>query len=563
MSPPSSPTIDSGTSLAFEVVCLDCGRSDPYHPLQPTCRACGSLWLEARYDLEAGRRALLGLDERSRRDLWRYAPLLPLAEIPAGLPMGEGGTPLLRADNLGLLLGLPHLFIKDERRGPTASFKDRQAAVTTAVLRLAGVREAVVASTGNVALAYSAYCARVGIQLWAFLTSRVPAAKMHEVALYGTQVVKVTSTYDRVKDLAAEFAARHGHYFDRSSASVASVESMKTIAFEIAEQLGAADGPPSWRAPDWYVQAVSGGVGPHGVWKGFRELVQMGLIDRIPRIAVIQAEGCAPMVRAWKAGSDEAEPVEAPSTRIYTLSTGDPGRSYTLLRHRLMEGTGGAFESVSDEEAIQAMHLLAKMEGMSGEPAAGVAFAGLIKLARQDVIRPEHRVVINLSGHSMPVEEEALGEGWFRDLAAVQAGAEVAEDGLLAALGNLDLRMTREILLVDDHPEARRLLRRILHAHGEYEIREASSGPEALAMTDERPPDLMILDLMMPGLDGFAVLEALKRREATAAVPVIVVTAKELTPGEERRLQGRITRLMTKGEFLSEDLLGEIDRALE
>jgi len=161
------------------------------------------------------------------------------------------------------------------------------------------------------------------------------------------------------------------------------------------------------------------------------------------------------------------------------------------------------------------------------------------------------------------VEEEALGEGWFRDLAAVQAGAELAEDGLLAALGNLDLRMTREILLVDDHPEARRLLRRILHAHGEYEIREASSGPEALAMADERPPDLMILDLMMPGLDGFAVLDALKRQEATAAVPVIVVTAKELTPGEERRLQGRITRLMTKGEFLSEDLLGEIDRALE
>ncbi len=563
MSPPSPPTAAAGTSPTFEVVCLDCGHRDSYHPLQPACRVCGSLWLEAQYDLEAGRHALLSLDERSRRDLWRYLPLLPLTEVPAGLPMGEGGTPLLRADNLGLLIGLPHLFIKDERRGPTASFKDRQAAVTAAVLRLAGVREAVIASTGNVALAYSAYCARIGIQLWAFLTSRVPAAKMHEVALYGTQVVKVTSTYDRVKALAAEFAARHGHYFDRSSASVASVESMKTIAFEIAEQLGALAGAPVWRAPDWYVQAVSGGVGPHGVWKGFRELLQMGLIDRLPRIAVIQAEGCAPMVRAWKAGSDEAEPVEAPSTRIFTLSTGDPGRSYTLLRRRLMEGSGGAFESVSDEEAIQAMHLLAKMEGMSAEPAAGVAFAGLIKLAQQDVIRPEDHVVVNLSGHSMPVEEEALGEGWFRDLTAEQAGAELAEDGLLAALGNLDLRMTREILVVDDHPEARRLLRRILHAHGEYEIREASSGPEALATAEQHPPDLMILDLMMPGLDGFAVLDALKRQEATAAVPVIVVTAKELTPGEERRLQGRITRLMTKGEFLSEDLLGEIDRALE
>lgn len=555
MSPPDS-------TLAFEVECLDCGRRGPYHPLRPACPACGSLWFEARYDMEAARRAFLALEPSARPDLWRYAALLPLAEIPPGVPMGEGWSPLLQADNLGLLLGLPHLFIKDERRGPTASFKDRQAALTTAVLRQAGVREAVVASTGNVALAYSAYCARLGIKLWAFLTSRVPAAKMHEVALYGTQVVKVTSTYDHAKQLAAEFAARHGYYFDRSTASVASVESMKTIAFEIAQQLGGREGESDWRAPDWYVQAVSGGLGPLGVLKGFRELQTMGLIDKIPRIAVIQAEGCAPMVRAWKAEADVAEPVQ-PTTRIYTLSTGNPGRGYSLLRRRMLEASGGAFESVTDDEAIQAMHLLAKMEGLSAEPAAGVAFAGLIQLAHQGVIEPDQTVVVNLSGHSMPVEEEALGEGWYRDLSTEAPREEVPEDGLLAALTQLDQRVTREVLIVDDHPEARRLLRRILNAHGEYEIREAASGREALTLAGERPPDLMILDLMMPGMDGFAVLDAFQRQASTAAVPVVVVTAKELTPAEERRLQGRIRQLMTKGEFLSEDLLGEIDKALE
>ncbi|MBF8256627.1 MAG: putative threonine synthase [Anaerolineales bacterium] len=545
----------------FEVECLDCGRRGSYHPLRPACPACGSLWLEARYDLEAARLALLSMAATARRDLWRYAPLLPLSEVPPGVPMGEGWSPLLQADNLGLLLGLPHLFIKDERRGPTASFKDRQAAVTTAVLRLAGVREAVVASTGNVALAYSAYCARLGIQLWAFLTSRVPAAKMHEVALYGTQVVKVTSTYDQAKELASEFAARHGYYFDRATSSVASVESMKTIAFEIAQQLGdPSEG--SWRAPDWYVQAVSGGLGPYGVLKGFRELHAMGLIDHLPRIAVIQAAGCDPMVRAWKADADVAEPL-LPTTRIYTLSTGNPGRGYTLLRRRILEAAGGAFESVSDDEAIQAMHQLAKMEGLSAEPAAGVAFAGLIRLAHQGVIEPDETVVVNLSGHSMPVEEEALGEGWYRDLTSEAAPADVPEDGLLAALAQLDQRVTREVLIVDDHPEARRLLRRILNAHGEYEISEAASGREALAVVERRQPDLMILDLMMPGMDGFAVLDALRQQPSTAAMPVVVVTAKELTPAEERRLQGRIRRLMTKGEFLGEDLLGEIDRALE
>jgi threonine synthase len=477
--------------------------------------------------------------------------------------MGEGGTPLLQADNLGLLLGLPRLYIKDERRGPTSSFKDRQAAVTTAVLREAGIQEAVVASTGNVALAYSAYCARVGIQLWAFLTSRVPGAKMHEVALYGTQVVKVTSTYDHAKELASSFAARHGYYIDRGPASVPSLESMKTIAYEIAEQLAPLEGRQGWSAPDWYVQAVSGGLGPHGVLKGFSELHAMGLIDHVPKVAVIQVDGCSPMVRAWKQGLPEAAPVVNPNSRIFTLSTGNPGRAYSLLRQRLLDASGGAFESVSDEEAIQAMHMVARMEGLSVEPAAAVAFAGLWKLVQQGTIQNDERVVVNLSGHSMPVEEEALGEGWFRDLEPAQAGQEVVEDGLLAALSSLDRRVTHEVLIVDDLPEARQLLRRILHAHGEFEIHEASSGPEGLAMASSHAPDLIILDLMMPGLDGFSVLDRLRQDASTANVPVIVVTAKELTQREEQSLRGRITRLMTKGEFLGEDLLGEIDRALE
>lgn len=546
----------------MDIVCQDCRQRQAYDPLKAACPACGSLWLEADYDLAAARQALLAGPAAGLTGLWRYLPLLPLREIPPGLPMGEGGTPLLRSDNLGLLLGLPQLYIKDERRGPTSSFKDRQAAVTTAVLRQAGIREAVVASTGNVAMAYAAYCARVGIQLWAFLTSRVPAAKMTEVALYGAQVIKVTSTYDRAKQLASQFADRHGFYYDRSSSSVASVESMKTIAFEIAEALGAGAGGTGWRAPDWYLQAVSGGLGPHGVLKGFDELRRMGLIDSVPRLAAIQAEGCSPMTRAWKAGADVAEPVRQPSTRIFTLSTGDPGRGYTLLRRRMLDGAGGTFESVSDDEATEAMHLLARMEGLSAEPAAGVAFAGLIRLARQGLIRPDQTVVVNLSGHSMPAEEEILGERWFRDLALAEEAAEQPEDGLLAALSGLDQRVTRRILILDDHPEARRLLRRILHAHGEYEISEAGSGPEGLQMIAAHPPDLLILDLMMPELDGFAVLDALRRNDSTAAVPVIVVTAKELTSSETQRLRGRIRRLMTKGEFLSEDLLGEIERAL-
>ena len=479
--------------------------------------------------------------------------------------MGEGGTPLLPAYNLGLMLGLPRLFIKDERRGPTGSFKDRQAAVTVAALREAGITDAVIASTGNVALAYAAYCARVGIQLWAFLTSLVPGAKMQEVALYGTQVVKVTSTYDRAKQLAATFARDRGYYFDRGAMSVASLESMKTLSLEIAEQLpGHVASAAPFAAPDWYVQAVSGGVGPLGVLKGFQELVDMGLVDRIPSIAVIQSAGCSPMVQAWRRGERIADPLVSPTTRIFTLSTGDPGRSYSVLHDRMFSHGGGVFEDATDEEAYRAVRLLAEVEGISAEPAAGVAFAGLVKLSQSGVFKPDDVIVVNCSGHAMPVEETVLGTGWYRDLAMpAEADQEAPEEGLLAALSRLDSSTVGEILVVDDHAEARTLIRRILQSHGDFHIREASSGPEALASAAHQRPDLVILDLMMPGTDGFSVLEALRKQRETANIPVIVVTAKELTPQERRRLEGRISRLMTKGEFLSEDLLGEIGRALD
>src|SRR5690606_35965506 len=157
--------------------------------------------------------------------------------------------------------------------------------------------------------------------------------------------------------IAAQFAERRGLYLDRGIRSIAARESMKTLAFEIAEDL-------NWRAPDWYIQAVSGGMGPAGVWKGFWELRQMGLIDRIPKIACIQAEGCAPMVAAWNSGKATAEPVTSPCTRIATVATGDPGIAYEVLAS-LMRQTGGTFLAVSDEEAFRAMHAMAKMDGFS------------------------------------------------------------------------------------------------------------------------------------------------------------------------------------------------------
>ncbi|MEJ2551949.1 MAG: pyridoxal-phosphate dependent enzyme [Anaerolineales bacterium] len=548
----------------LKIVCIDCGESTPFDPLEFTCPACGSAWRQAEYDLKFARRSWSENLPSRPFDLWRYQELLPTQNPQSSLMMGEGGSPLLRAQNLGRLLGLPNLYIKDERQGPTASFKDRQAALTVSVLLEAGLKEAVVASTGNVAIAFSAYCARAGVKLWAFITSLVPAPKMHEVAIYGTRLIKVASTYDQTKHLAAQFAQERGLYIDRGVRSIAAVESMKTLAFEIAEQLGNEEGvATSWRAPDWYIQSVSGGIGPVGVLKGFTELLHMQHIEKIPAIACIQTAGCSPMADAWHKGLEQVVPVLSPNTLISTLSTGDPGRTYSLLRGRMLAGSGGAMESVTDEEAFQAMHTLAKMEGLSIEPAAAVAFAGLIKMVRNGKIHPEETIVVNCSGHTMPIEKSLLADGWAQDVVLPDYSTlEQPEEGLLAALEHLDSERIHDILIVDDHADARLLISRILQAQADYNLVEASSGMQALELAEQNPPDLVILDLMMPEMDGFSVLERLKQSSKTIDIPVIVITAKQLSVHEKERLRGKIARLLTKGDFLSEELLAEIERIL-
>jgi threonine synthase len=537
---------------------MDCGHQATFHPLQRACAECDSPWLEAIYDLPQVRSAWeQGLKTKG---LQRYQRLLPIELDDGDWSMGEGSTPLLHARNLGELLNLSNLYIKDERQGPTGSFKDRQAAISVAVLQQFGIQEVVVASTGNVALAFSAYCAHAGMKLWAFLTSLVPSEKMHEVALHGAEIIKVTGTYDLTKRLAAEYAERRKLFLDRGTRSVPAVESMKTIAFEIAESLGE-EQHMDWRSPDWYIQSVSGGIGPIGVLKGFTELLSMGFTDQIPSLACIQSDGCAPMVSAWESGSAQAEPVLNPTTRIPSLSTGDPGRAYELLRDRMLDSSDGIFTSVSDDEAYQALLTVARVEGISVEPAAAVAFAGLMKLAKMGKFDQNEVIVINCSGHTLPVDQSLLGENWARDIELPML--ETPQEGILSALSEIDSARYQEVMIVDDHAPARQLIRRIIQAHGEFSIREASSGEQALEMAVNDPPDILILDLMMPELDGFEVLDRLKEHSATSQTPVIVITAKDLTASEHRRLQGRISNLMQKGELEVQELMDEIEKALD
>lgn len=534
--------------------CNLCGNQQPYEPFVPAiCNRCASQSLEARYDYDAFKREILrGLPNRPS-NMWRYQDVLPLGDPSSLDQYPAGGTPLWLSQRFAPNLGHACVYIKDERYGPTSSFKDRQAACAVAAMLEGGIREAVIASTGNAAVAYAAACARAGIKLWVFMTSLVPQEKLREAALFGAEVIRVSGNYDQTKQIAAQFAQRRHLLLDRGATSIPARESMKTIAYEIIEQLG-------WHAPDWYIQAVSGGLGPLGVYQGFKELFNMGLIDRIPKLGIIQAEGCAPMVNAFKAGKDVASPV-IPDTSIIILSTGDPGKAYTYLWN-ITQQFGGVMESVTDAEAFAAMRSLAKSEGMAVEPATAVAFAGLEKLIHTGTIKSDEKVVVNCTGHTFPVEKHVLGDQWAVDVHLSKDQSPAPREGLQAALENLDEKTTT-VLLIDDNPDDALLIRRLLEGRKSYRVFHAKDGWEGLAMARQKLPDLIVSDLMMPGIDGFGFVEELKLDPRTKDIPVVVVSAKDITPDERKRLNGHIEAVYQKGSLPPRRFVDQVVQVIE
>jgi threonine synthase len=544
------------TTRHIDLECLHCKTRVPLDRHVAGCPNCGENILEARYDLDridaiSWQAALT----QRRHTLWRYHEVLPIYDPRNIVTMGEGGTPLIRSQALASMLGLKNLYIKDERQGPTNSFKDRQATVAVSAMREIGVDEVVVASTGNVAIAYGAYCARAGIKLWGFFPGTTPGAKMREAAVYGAEVIKIGGTYDETKEIAARFAKNKGVFLDRGIKSVAAIEAMKTMAYEIAQDLGEEDGIGApWRAPDWFLQGVSGGMGPIGVAKGFREMHALGLIDRLPKFGIIQSSGCAPMVEAFVRGQRIATPIANPQTVIATLATGNPGRAYELLFDYVQE-YGGTFASASDEEAFAAIRTVARLDGISVEPATGVTFAGLFKLVQQGIIQPDEVVVVNCSGHTLPVEREILGEQWQRqvDVERSTASPQPPEEKLLRALDHIEARI-RRVTVIEDSADAARLLKRLLEMRG-CEVQLASDGRVGLQMLLTDKPDLVITDLMMPDVDGFTVIEAMKADAELQSIPIVVITAKELTASDRARLHGQVELLLQKGSTIDEEFI--------
>ena len=286
----------------------------------------------------------------------------------------------------------------------------------------------------------------------------------------------------------------------------------------------------------------------------------MGLINKVPKLAVIQSDGCAPMVKAFKAGKDVAEPV-IPDTRIIILSTGDPGKAYTYL-WSLTQKYGGVMESVSDLEAYNAMKALAKGEGMAVEPATAVAFAGFEKLSKNGVINKEDLVVINCTGHTFPVEKHVLGDQWAVDVHLSKDQSPAPREGLQAALEHLD-ETTTSVLLIDDNEDDALLIRRLLEGRKNYRMYHAKDGWEGLSIARQKLPDLIVSDLTMPGIDGFGLVEELKLDPRTKHIPVVVVSAKDITADERKRLNGHIEAVYQKGSLPTRKFVDQVIHVIE
>ncbi len=375
--------------------CRECGREYPADPIY-TCEWCFGP-LEVAYDYDAIRAAT----SRERiaagpLNIWRYADLLPTAGDPS-LDLGTGFTPLVRADRLAEALGLGEVWVKNDTRNPTNSFKDRVVSVALSRALEFGFKTAACASTGNLANSVAAHAARAGLRSYVFIPSDLEQGKVVATAVYGGTLVAVDGNYDDVNRLCAELAGTYEWAFVNVNVRPYYAEGSKTLAYEVAEQLG-------WQAPDHVVVPVASGSLLTKIEKGFRELHRVGLLDDEPRMRVsgAQAEGCSPVATAWLDDADTIRPVK-PATIAKSLAIGNPADGYFALD--TVRRTGGAFASVSDDEVVEGMRLLARTEGIFAETAGGVTIATLQRLAAEGAVRPDERVVVYITGHGLKTLE--------------------------------------------------------------------------------------------------------------------------------------------------------------
>jgi threonine synthase len=350
---------------------------------------CGGPLL-ARYHLKkvAGRRIRSRLDARPA-NLWRYREVLPVKSESSIACLGEGFTPLLHAERLGKRLGLLNLYLKDESRNPTGSFKARGMALAVSMARELGITKVAVPSAGNAAGALAAYGAKAGMETAVFMPEGTPLANRLECEIQGARVVLVPGSIKDCSRVMRESAGSQGWFDVSTLREPYRLEGKKTMAYEVLEQL-------DWRLPDVMIYPTGGGTGLIGMWKAFGEMQEMGWIGaKRPRMVAVQATGCAPMVRAFQQHSDQAEEWQNPATLASGLRVPSAIGDFLILG-AVRESNGTAL-AVDDASMLAAVRELAQTEGVFTSPEGGATLAALTQLLVDGAVAGSETVVLFLT----------------------------------------------------------------------------------------------------------------------------------------------------------------------
>lgn len=371
--------------------CKECGQSYPLDARFACDKCFGPLDVVYNYD---------GIDsEEAKRkiqagpaNIWRYSEFLPFERRPQ-TALDAGLTPLIKADRLAESLGLGEVYVKNDAANPTHSFKDRVVCVALAKIKELGFDVAACASTGNLANAVAAHAAAAGLESYVFIPADLEQEKVLATGIYGTNLIRVRGTYDDVNRLCTELAFENPKWaFVNVNIRPYYSEGSKTLAFEVAEQLG-------FTLPDRVICPVASGSLITKLAKGFDEWISLGMVEgELPSFNGAQADGCSPVAQAWSSGADFCKPTK-PDTIAKSLAIGDPADGPYVLD--LARRSGGSVESVSDEEIIEGIKLLARTTGIFTETAGGVTTAVLAKLAREGKISANERVVLYITGEGL------------------------------------------------------------------------------------------------------------------------------------------------------------------
>jgi threonine synthase len=381
-------------------VCITCGEKYGVDEIVYSCKRCRDL-LQVEYDYGLLEAKLKRSDwQNFPLSVWRYKDLMPIRDLSKIISLNEGGTGLHQCRRLANLLGIKHLYVKNEGENPTGSFKDRGMTVGVTKAVELGMKMVICASTGNTSASLAAYAAKAGLSCIVLIPSgKIAYGKLAQAMIYGAKVIQIKGNFDQTLEMVLKLSEEHKEAYLLNSINPYRLEGQKSLAYEICDQLNR-------EPPDRVILPVGNAGNISAIWKGFTEFRKLGLINKLPKMTGVQAEGAAPIARAIKSGKNEIVPIDKPETVASAIRIGAPVSWKKAIR--AIRESGGAAEIVTDEEILEAQKMLARCEGLFVEPASASSIAGLKKMFEDGKIDKDEVIVCVATGHGLKDPDVAI-----------------------------------------------------------------------------------------------------------------------------------------------------------